>query len=277
MIDRKSRLRRNIFDISILIVTITIFIFLLFPFGWIFYSSFIPSQTVFTKIKASLTFENYKNIFKAGFSQFIVNSLFYSITSVIITTFISILAAYVFSRKKFFGKRFLFGSVVSGQMFPWVVLVTPLYILFSRMRLINSYLGIICTYIAVSIPFSVYLLTGYIRTVPYNLDDAALIDGCSHFRLVWQIIFPVILPGVVATATYNFILAWNDYLFALAFLSKTSMKTIPLGLTQFFGEYSVDWGSVMAASAIAVIPTLIIFLVIQNRMVSGLTAGSIKQ
>ena len=132
-------------------------------------------------------------------------------------------------------------------------------------------------YVAISIPFSIYLLVGYLESVPRELDEAAIIDGCSRFQVIWRIIFPIMLPGIVATATYAFLLCWTEYLFALAFLTKMHLKTMPLGLYAFFGEDTTEWGNIMAASALTTLPTLLLFLPLQTRMASGLAAGSVKQ
>ena len=168
------------------------------------------------------------------------------------------------------------GAVLLGQVFPWIVLVNPLFVVFARSGLTNSYAGMIFCYTAFTIPFSVYMLTGYLATVPKNLDEAALIDGATRLQIIWRIVFPIMLPGIVATATYAFLLCWTEYLFALAFLTQTEMKTIPLGLYQFFGDDRIDWGAVMAASAIATLPTVILFLPLQSRLAAGLATGAVK-
>ena len=196
------------------------------------------------------------------------------LVSVLISTFVSVIAAYVFSRKKFKGKRHIFGAVLLGQTFPWIILVTPLFILFARLGLLNSHLGMIFVYVAVTIPFSIYMLVGYLEAVPRSLDEAAIIDGCPQYQVIWRIIFPVMLPGIVATATYAFLLCWSEYLFALAFLTDTDRKTMPLLLYSFFGENVVEWGNVMAGAALT---TLLLFLPLQTWMTSGLAAGSVKQ
>ena len=164
------------------------------------------------------------------------------------------IAAYVFSRTRFRWKRTIFGAVMLGQTFPWIVLVTPVFILFARLGLLNSYAGMVFCYVAITIPFSIYLLVGYLESVPRSLDETAIIDGCPRFQVIWRIVFPIMLPGVVATATYSFLLCWSEYLFALAFLTRTEMKTMPLALYAFFGEHTTEWGQVMAASALITLP-----------------------
>ena len=270
-------IRRNPLAAAVILaVTFVVWTFLVFPAVWIFVGSFKTNETMFSATAFNFTLENYATIFRVGFGRFIFNSLFICLVAVVISTFVSVIASYVFSRKRFRRKRLLFGTVILGQLFPWIILVTPLFIMFARIGLLNSHAGMILAYVAISIPFSVYLLVGYLETVPRELDEAAVMDGCSQFRIIWTIIFPVMLPGIVATATYAFLLMWTEFLFALAFLTRTSLKTMPLGLAQFFGEQSIDWGAIMAASAVTTLPALVLFLPLQTKLSAGLTAGSVK-
>ena len=264
-------------ELAILLAALVALIFMVYPTLWVFIASFKTQETLFSGEFAEYTFDNYIELMEAGFGVFIFNSLFICLIAVLISTFVSVIAAYVFSRKRFRGKRIVFGSVMLGQTFPWIILVTPMFILFAQLGLLNTYGGMIFCYVAVTIPFSVYLLTGYLESVPRSLDEAAIIDGCPQFQVIWRIIFPVMLPGIVATATYSFLLMWSEYLFALAFLTKTPMKTMPLELYAFFGEHTTQWGRVMAASALTTLPTLLLFLPLQARLASGLAAGSVKQ
>jgi ABC-type glycerol-3-phosphate transport system permease component len=264
-------------ELAILLAALVALIFMVYPTLWVFIASFKTQETLFSGEFAEYTFDNYIELMEAGFGVFIFNSLFICLIAVLISTFVSVIAAYVFSRKRFRGKRIVFGSVMLGQTFPWIILVTPMFILFAQLGLLNTYGGMIFCYVAVTIPFSVYLLTGYLESVPRSLDEAAIIDGCPQFQVIWRIIFPIILPGIVATATYSFLLMWSEYLFALAFLTKTPMKTMPLELYAFFGEHTTQWGQVMAASAVTTLPTLLLFLPLQTRLSSGLAAGSVKQ
>lgn len=276
-IDAEITFRHNPFiDVLLLATLFLVWVFLIFPAVWIFVGSFKSNETIFSATTFSFTLENYQTIFRAGFGRFIFNSLFICLVAVVISTFVSVIASYVFSRKRFRGKKVVFGAVILGQLFPWIILVTPLFIMFARIGLLNSYSGMILSYVAISLPFSIYLLVGYLETVPRELDEAATMDGCSQFQIIWTIIFPVMLPGIVATATYAFLLMWTEFLFALAFLTRTSLKTMPLGLAQFFGDQSVDWGAILAASAVTTLPALLLFLPLQTKLSSGLAAGSVK-
>jgi len=275
----KKRFRRGnlLVEMLILLIAVVVLILLVYPTLWVFVASFKTQETLFSAEFAEYTLKNYIELFEYGFGVFIFNSLFICVVAVVISTFVAVVAAYVFSRKRFRWKSVVFGSVMLGQTFPWIILVTPMFILFARLGLLNSYLGMMFCYVAVSIPFSVYLLVGYLESVPRDLDEAAIIDGCPQFQVIWRIVFPIMLPGVVATATYSFLLMWSEYLFALAFLTKTPMKTMPLELYAFFGEHTTQWGQVMAASALTTLPTLVLFLPLQKKLSEGLAAGSVKE
>lgn len=260
----------------VLATVITLFV-LVYPTAWVFVASFRTPETMFSSGVHVYTLENYRKLLASEFSRSIFNSLFVCLASVLVSTAVAVVAAYVFSRMRFRGKSLLFGSVMMGQTFPWIILVTPLFILFAKLGMLNSYGSLIFVYVAVSIPFSIYMLVGYLESVPRTLDEAAIIDGCSRLQVITKVVFPIMLPGVVATATYAFLLCWSEYLFALAFLSDTEKKTMPLLLATYFGENVVEWGHVMAGSALTTLPTLLLFLPLQTRMTSGLAAGSVKQ
>ena len=277
VVRERGRLRKPsaLMTLAVLVTTIVVLFVMVYPVAYVFYGSFKPAGGMLGET-SGFTLANYRRIFTSGFLTFIRNSLVICLAATAVSTFVSVCAAYVFSRFRFRGRRLLFGAVLLGQVFPWIVLVNPLFVVFARWNLTTSYVGMIFCYTAFTIPFSVYMLTGYLATVPRSLDEAALGDGASRFQIVWRIVFPIMLPGIVATATYAFLLCWTEYLFALAFLTQTSMKTLPLGLYQFFGDDRVDWGAVMAASAVATLPTILLFLPLQSRLASGLAAGAAK-
>jgi ABC-type glycerol-3-phosphate transport system permease component len=264
-------------EAAIIVVTLLSLFFLVYPTAWVIIASFRTPETMFAAGNFQFTLNNYRTLLSSEFAGAIFNSMMLCIVSVIVSTFVSVIAAYVFSRKRFRWKSIIFGSVMLGQTFPWIILVTPMFILFAKLGLLNSHIGMIFVYVAITIPFSTYLLVGYLESVPRSLDEAAIIDGCSQFQVIWKIIFPIMLPGIVATATYAFLLCWSEYLFALAFLTDTSKKTMPLLLAGYFGENVVEWGNVMAGAVLTTLPTLLLFLPLQARMTSGLAAGSVKQ
>ena len=264
-------------EVALVLTTIVVLFALVYPTAWVLVASFKTPETMFAATQWQFTIQNYVQVLSSGFGRNFVNSVLLCATSVLISTVVSVNAAYAFSRKRFRFKRALFGSVLFGQTFPWIILVTPVFILFARLGMLNNWISMIFVYVAVSMPFSIYLLVGYLKAVPKSLDEAALIDGATHFQVIWRIIFPIMLPGIVATATYAFLLCWSEYLFAVAILTQEEMKTMPLALYLYFGENVTEWGNVMATSALSTIPTLLMFLPLQTQMVSGLAAGSVKQ
>lgn len=274
---RSMSYRNAVADCGIVAAIVVAMTFLVYPTFWVFVASLKTPETMFSAARWQWTLQNYIELFAAGFGRNIVNSIVLCVTAVILSTVISVNAAYAFSRLRFRGRDALFGGVLLGQTFPWIILVTPVFILFARVGMLNSWISMIFVYIAISIPFSIYLLVGYLRSVPRSLDDAAIMDGASYFQVVWRIIFPIMFPGIVATATYAFLLCWSEYLFSVAILTQEEMKTMPLALYIYFGENVTDWGNVMAGSALTTIPTLLLFLPLQKYMVSGLAAGSVKQ
>lgn len=260
--------------VALLLAVVTLFV-LVYPAVYVLVGSFRPNGGLLSATE-TLTLRNYVRIFQAGFGRFIFNSLVICVAATVASTVLSITAAYVFSRFNFRFKRVFFMGILFGQVFPWIVLINPLFVAFATVHLINSYVGMILTYTAFTIPFSVYMLVGYLVTVPKSLDEAAIIDGASRWQVIWLIICPVMLPGFVATATYAFLLCWTEYLFALAFLTQTDLKTLPLGLYQYFGDDYVDWGAVMAASVVTTLPVFFLFLPIQGRISPGRVAGAVK-
>ena len=264
-------------ELAIVLGTLVVLFLLVYPTAWVIVASFRTPETMFVAGRWEFTIRNYVSLLSSGFWLNILNSLGLCIVSVLISTVLAVNAAYAFSRLNFPAKRTLFASVLFGQTFPWIVLVTPIFVLCARLGLLNTWLSMMLVYVAVTLPFSIYLLVGYLRAVPRSLDEAAVIDGATQLQIVWKIVLPIMLPGIVATATYAFLLCWSEYLFALALLTQDEMKTMPLALYAYFGENVTEWGSVMAASALTTLPTLLLFLPLQARMTSGLAAGSVKQ
>lgn len=267
-------------DLIKLIIIFGILLIFLFPFFWIFLTSVRPERDLFTDtfqlLTETITVTNYEALLNSDFPRYILNSLIVCIPATVLAVVVSLLAAYSFSRRQFRFRGALLIVVVFSQLFPWVVLITPVYSLFSSLGLVNSYPGLIIVYIAVTVPFSLYMLLGYLDSVPRELDEAAVIDGCSTLGTIWRVILPVAWPGVAATAIYAFAQSWNEFLFALTLMTQTEFKTIPVGLAGFFGEYTTQWGQVMAASVVTTLPTLFIFIVLKRQLVSGLAAGAVK-
>ncbi len=276
-----SRPMQFVKDLLLVVFTFAVLLVLIFPFIWLVLTSIRPAADLFLDdfqlLTGSVTFESYRTLLATtDFPRYILNSLFVCLTATFFTVTIGLLAAYSFSRRQFQFRNVLLIIVVFTQLFPFIILITPVYAIFFRLGFVNTYHGLIIAYIAITLPFAVYMLLGYLDSVPRELDEAAIIDGCSTLGVIFRVVLPVAMPGVTATAIYAFALAWNEFLFALTLMTQNELKTVPVGLAGFFGQYTTQWNLVMAASVVATIPTLIIFLFLQRQLISGLAAGAVK-
>lgn len=210
------------------------------------------------------------------FARYFFNSFFIVSVSTLISLAFSCLAGYGASRFHFRGKGMFLTFLLVTQMFPSIMLLIPFYKIIQTLGLINTHTALIMTYISFTIPFCSWMMMGYFQSIPKELDEAAAIDGSGRFRTFYQIVLPLALPGVAATAIYSFITGWNEYMFALVLTQSETMKTVPVGIGQLIGQYKVMWNDMMAASLVAIIPLIIIFLFFQRFLISSLTAGAVK-
>lgn len=267
-------------DIIIVAVGLSLLLLMAFPFLWVVVISFRPEADIFTRtfqLITTFTTENYALLVeKSPFATYLRNSFFVCTVATVAAVVIALVAAYGFSRYTFHGRKLLLILVIATQLFPFVILITPLYAMFFSLGLINSFASLIFSYIAINLPFAIYLLVGYFDTIPTELDEAARIDGASTLQIIFRVILPVAWPGVVTVAVYAFVTAWDEFLFALTLMTSEENKTVPVGLAGFFGEYTTQWNLVMTASVVSTLPTLILFMFLQKKLVSDLTAGSVK-
>jgi multiple sugar transport system permease protein len=225
----------------------------------------------------SLTFSAFRAVFADPDTlQLFVNSYVISLSVAVLCVLLASLAAYGFSRFTFRGKRFMLLYILLTQMFPLVLLAVPFFLLMSRAGLYDTYAALIIANLSFALPFSILMLRDFIDTIPRELDEAATVDGCSPLRTFFMIILPTCIPGLVATAVYAFILAWNEFLFAVVLTNSTSAQPLPVGISLLQGEQSTLWNEIMAVSLLGSIPLVIVFMIIQRFLVAGLTAGSVK-
>jgi len=219
----------------------------------------------------------YRSVFTDyPFADYFTNSLIVVLTATVISLVFSTLAGYGLSRFKFSGRGAFLAFLLLSQMFPSVMLVIPYFKIMKTAGLLDSRLGLIVTYISFTIPFCTWMMYGYFKSIPRSLDEAASIDGCGPARTFFEVILPLALPGMVATAVYAFITGWNEYLFALILTNSESQKTLPVGIGQLIGQYKVEWNELMAASIYSTIPLMLFFLFLQRYLISSLTAGAVK-
>ncbi|MFN8575425.1 MAG: carbohydrate ABC transporter permease [Candidatus Sericytochromatia bacterium] len=254
-----------------------------FPIIWILSTSFKFKEDVLKPgielIPSNPTLSNYEHVLSMDnfiFWKWLGNSVMIAIVTTIIGLFLASTTAYAFSRFEFKGKKFLLFSYLLTQMFPGAILIVPLYNIIKNMGLLNSYTGLLIAYSTISLPFCVWMLKSFFDTIPKSLEEAAMIDGLTSFGTFWKIILPLSLPGLSVTAFFSFITAWNEFMFALTFMSTSEHYTLPVGLRTFVFEFNTDWHYMAAGAIIVSLPVLIFFFISQKFLISGLTAGGVK-
>jgi multiple sugar transport system permease protein len=253
----------------------------LFPFVWIVLTSIKPSHEIITLtvqfLPSKLTWEHYQAVFDTlPFLAYLRNSLIVAMGSSVLSLFISASAAYSVSRFRFKGRTLVMLIFLTLNMFPVVLLLIPLYVIFLKTRLLNTYWSLIVAYATNSIPFSCWMLTGYFNSIPNELEEAAMVDGCTHSGAFVRITLPLAASAMIATMIYIFIYAWNEFLFAVAFVRNIDVRTLPVGLSTLIGQHVLNWGLLAAGGVVSSIPVIILFMFIQKSMVAGLTAGAVK-
>ena len=251
-----------------------------FPLYWTLNTSLKPEgeivQRVIRYIPENITMQNYINAWNdVGFETYFGNSLFVSICTVIFTTFVSLLAGYALGRYQFKGKNAFMMVLLMTQFIPRSMLIIPLFVLFSKLGLISNPLSLILIYSTVQIPFSAILMSGFISGIPKELEESASIDGAKQYQILYKVILPLLLPGIVATSINIFVYAWNEFLLALMLTNNQAKFTLPVGLSFMMGEFNVNYGALAAGSIIALIPSIILFAVAQKHLVNGM-GGAVK-
>lgn len=211
-----------------------------------------------------------------GLARFVLNSLILALASVVLSLLVSVLGAYAAARLRYKGRSMVNGIILAVYLFPGIVLAVPLFVMLSRVGLTGSLMGLLIVYVALTVPVALYMMRNYFLALPESVEEAALMDGCSLLSMLWRIILPISLPGVAATAIYVFMIAWNEYLFALLFLVQNrALWTAPLGIAQLT-EFSVPVPVLLAGSIAVTIPVVLGFFISQRLLVEGLTAGAEK-
>jgi multiple sugar transport system permease protein len=194
----------------------------------------------------------------------------------LLTVLIAILTAYGFSRYSFRFKNTLNVFIISTQTVPPITLLIPYFGMVVAFGIFNTYFALILTYMVFTLPYAILLMTGYLNTLPRELDEAVLVDGGSSWTALWRVVIPLSVPGIVATAVYTFLLAWNEFLFALTLTKSTDMRTVPIGIELLMGQHAFEWNEMMAMSVLGSLPLLILYLIAQRYFLAGLAAGSVK-
>lgn len=255
-------------------------VFLLFPFYWTFVTSIKPESELYgqavTYWPRQASFDSYVKLFSEfKFLRPMGNSLVVAASTTAISLAVSLLAAYAFSRFRFRGRKAFMSLFLTNNMFPTVLLLIPLYAIMRKMGILYTPKALVLSYTTFTIPFAIWLLTGYLDDLPGSLEEAAMVDGANRAQAFLRIILPMLAPCVVATGAYVFMTSWNEYTFAVMFTNEAN-RTIPVALRNLIGQLGVQWGMLTAGGIITIIPVCIMFFFAQKRLIAGLTSGAVK-
>lgn len=257
-----------------------ILLFILFPFYWTVITSIKPEEELYGAVTfwtKNIRWSSYQKLFttSVNFISAMKNSFVVAFITMAVSLMASTSAAYAFSRYRFKGRKAIMALFLSNNMFPTVLLLVPLYSIMRKMALLYTPWALVLAYTTFTLPFSVWLLNGFLNDLPITLEEAALIDGCNRRQAFFKIILPLFRSGLVATGVYIFMTSWNEYTFAVMFTNNSS-RTVPVALKSLIGQLGVDWGLLTAGGIITIIPVCVIFFFAQKKLVEGLTAGAVK-
>ena len=253
----------------------------LFPFVWEILTSVKPSKELWATppkwIPSGIYLGYYVSVFfKRNFGLYLKNSFIIASCTTALSVAITCFAAYALARLKFKGKRIILSLVLSVSMFPGIAIISPLFLLMRNLHLLNSYGGLILTYLTFTMPLSMWNLNAYFKQIPFELEESAKVDGATPVQAFVKIILPLATPGMFTVAILTFIASWNEFLYSLVFNNSDKMRTVPVGIAMFPGEYEMPWGDISAAAVVVTVPLIIMVLIFQKRIISGLTSGAVK-
>jgi ABC-type glycerol-3-phosphate transport system permease component len=274
---KRSRLTQMILTYGLQLLLALI---ILLPFFWMFSVSIKPADEPFA-IPVRLwplnpTLDNYRNAFYPEFQRYYLNSIIISALTIAISIPIGLLAAYSFSRFQMRLLSFFMIMIILAQTFPVGTMIIPIYQLVGGVGLLNTYFALLIAYLTITLPVTIWMLRGFIRNIPVDLEEAAMVDGCTRLQAFWRVIVPLARPGITATAVWILVVTWQEFLFALAFTTTREMRTLPVGMNDFVGQYGIRYGELMASSVMVSIPIVVLFFILQKQFVAGLTAGATK-
>lgn len=274
--------KNKTFNIVCWIFVVIFLLITVFPFFWILISSFKPESEIFGAnayriIAENPTLENYRTVIvEKGMLRAIGNSFVMSAATTFYVVIVASMSAYIISRFKFKGKALLMGLILAVAMFPQMIVVGPIFNMFYKLKVLNTY-WVCLAYSTITLPSAVWIMVAHFNQVPLALEEAAKIDGCSTWGMLWRIIFPIAAPGVFTTAIMSFISAWNEYLLSCTLNINENIQTVPVRLSYLKDQFTVFWSQIAAATVVVVIPTLLIVLLFQKQIVAGISNGAVKE
>ncbi|MBW6424156.1 carbohydrate ABC transporter permease [Rhizobium sp. XQZ8] len=278
--DRRGILQMLGRDGLIQVILILNTIVMLGPLVIMFFAAFKTNAEIFQSPFSVPDFTNFANIAKiwteTNFLRYLINSVIVTGSSIVLILTLGTMAAYGIARYNFRGSGFVLMFFVAGLTLPLKLAIIPLFILMRDLGILNTQLSLIIIYVAMGLPTTVFIMTGFIRTLPNELEDAARMDGASEPRIMWSIMLPLVRPALVIAGIQNVVPIWNDFFFPLIFIQKDALKTLPQGLTTFMGEYTTDWGILFAGLMLSSAPVILIYIILSRQFINGMTAGAVK-
>lgn len=275
------RNKRRLMKIGRILILIMFLLLIVIPVYWMFVTSFkTQSEAISLDVKywpEHFTFDNYKTLLMGGeFLAYLKNSLVVSVVTGAIVTVVAIMGGYGLSRYQYRGKGVTMIGFLITQMIPSTMIMIPMYIILSSMKLTDSLGGLVIYYVALNIPFCVITMQGFFANIPVVIEEAATIDGCTKFQTLTKVVLPIMVPGIVAVFIFAFIGGWNELLGGIMFITSETKRTLPVGISFFVEKYSIQWGEMTAAAIMAMIPSCFLFAVAQKYLVEGMTSGAVK-
>ena len=274
-------MKRTKLELAVLyILSVIIVAYAFLPFLWVFMTALKSPEQIFNMnqiIPTYITFDNFKQVlFHSNFARYFLNSAVISIVVTIISMLFAVMAAYGFCRYHIVGAEKVKMGILFTKMFPGVLLSIPYYVIMRKLGLIDTHTGLIILNCSFVLPFAVWNMCTFFVQIPWEIEEAALVDGCNRFQAFVKTIFPMAKPGISATTLYCFLMSWDEFMYANTFISTAMKKTVQVGIRDYIGEYSTDWGPLMAAVILSLVPVIIFFVFVQDNLVGGLSAGAVK-
>jgi len=278
-----KRLKR----VALTTLTFLLMVLMCLPGLWVVLSAFRPNREILAKppiwVPETLTLDNFGKIFGWGTEQvaipvgsYFANSLIIALTSTVIALLIGMAGGYAFARYRFRGKGSLFLGFMLFRAVPGIALSLPVFMIWSRLGLIDTKAGLIIVYVSLNVPFTLWLIDGFFRQIPLSLSEAAQVDGCTRWQAFWKIEFPLARSGIAAAGVFAFLTSWNEFALASQLTRSTDSKTLPVGLLDFTAQFTIDWAGMCAMAVIIIIPALVLTFIVQKHLIAGLTFGGVK-
>ena len=273
-----GRVRRGALELVFVVYSVIV----VFPMIWLIYTSFKSSRELFASAWALPNVWRWSNYVRAWheaqIGEFFVNSVYVTVITVVLQVTVGAMASYVLARFRFTLNRPIYYFFLAGMMFPIFLGLVPMFFLLRDIGLLDTHQGLISIYVASGIPFTVFVLTAFFATIPRELEEAGLIDGCSVYGVFWRIMLPLAKPGLITVAIFTFISIWNEYVLALVLISSSKLRTLPLGVANLMmiTHYKTDWGALFAGLVVVMMPTLLAYIFLQKRLTKGITVGALK-